>query len=311
MFAIVGASGKIGGATLNAILEHELLPPDQIVATTSSHQGDQKWNDLASKGIQVRHASFDDATTFDKALVGCEKLFLVSTPQISLDFFDAPHGQGREKHHFVAIDAARRAGVKHIYYTSLAFNNPSKASVMRTHVRTEAYLKELSDIKYTIIREGLYNESWPLYFGHYELEGDDRTEITVAGDGPISWTAIPDLGLASALVFADSSDKYAGQTFYLSDQSNTITLEKLAQIVSEAKGINFTIKQVTRSEHEEFYVKEKSMDEGYVTWWASTYDALKDGECDIADDTFTRLLQQKNVRPTTIEETVKEMLQSK
>jgi hypothetical protein len=65
----------------------------------------------------------------------------------------------------VAIDAARRAGVKHIYYTSLAFGSPSKAGVMRAHLRTEAYLATLSDLKVTVIREGLYNESWPLYLG--------------------------------------------------------------------------------------------------------------------------------------------------
>ena len=81
-----------------------------------------------------------------------------------MDYDDAPLWKGREAHHRVAIDAAIRAGVKHVYYTSLAFANPSKASVMRAHVRTEKYLKDLESegkVKYTVIREGLYNESWP------------------------------------------------------------------------------------------------------------------------------------------------------
>ena len=70
-----------------------------------------------------------------------------------MDFNDAPLWSGRELHHRRAIDAAREAGVKHIYYTSLAFANPSKASVMRAHIRTEAYLKEeCDDISWTIIR---------------------------------------------------------------------------------------------------------------------------------------------------------------
>jgi hypothetical protein len=47
----------------------------------------------------------------------------------------------------------------------------------------------------------LYNESWPLYFGYFDPKGhDERTEVLVAGDGPISWTALKDLGLANALV---------------------------------------------------------------------------------------------------------------
>ena len=50
--------------------------------------------------------------------------------------------------------AAQKAGVEHIYYTSLAFGPESNAGVMRAHLRTEAFLKGLGDIKFTIIREG-------------------------------------------------------------------------------------------------------------------------------------------------------------
>ena len=61
---------------------------------------------------------------------------------------------------------------------------------MRAHIRTEAYLHDLAQqgkTEYTIIREGLYNESWPLYFGHYwGFKSDERQEIVVAGDGPVS-----------------------------------------------------------------------------------------------------------------------------
>jgi uncharacterized protein YbjT (DUF2867 family) len=80
-----------------------------------------------------------------------------------MDYNDAPLWQGREKHHRAAIDAALDAGVRHIYYTSLAFNNPSKAGVMRAHVRTEAYLYDVAKegkVETTIIREGLYSEAW-------------------------------------------------------------------------------------------------------------------------------------------------------
>jgi uncharacterized protein YbjT (DUF2867 family) len=66
--------------------------------------------------------------------------------------------------HKNAIDAAKRAGVKHVYYTSLAFDPAGASAVMRAHRDTEAYLKE-SGLTYTIIREGIYSESYPLYFG--------------------------------------------------------------------------------------------------------------------------------------------------
>lgn len=59
MLAILGASRKIGGATLSALLGRKLLPPDQIIALTSSKPNDDKWTSLFSKGVQVRHATFD------------------------------------------------------------------------------------------------------------------------------------------------------------------------------------------------------------------------------------------------------------
>jgi uncharacterized protein YbjT (DUF2867 family) len=41
-------------------------------------------------------------------------------------------------------------GVKHIYYTSLAFKDDATAGVMQAHLRTEEVLKK-SGVTYTII----------------------------------------------------------------------------------------------------------------------------------------------------------------
>jgi len=308
MLAIIGASGKIGGATLSAILAEKLLPADQIVCTTSAQSGDAKWKALSEKGVHVRHATFDDPSSMEAALTGCDKLFLVSSPRIQMDFYDAPPGKGREKDHFVVINAARKAGVEHIYYTSLAFQNPSKSNVMTAHERTEEYLSKLTDIKVTIIREGLYNESWPLYFGHYDPQGDDRSVVLVAGDSPISWTSIPDLGLANAMVVAANSEEYAGKTFYLSNTKAPRTLREIGDIVSKAKGKKVKLQVVDRKEHEEHYIRERKMDEGNIKWWAKTYDALKDEECLIKDDTFEKLLSSKGRTPKPVEDTVREMI---
>ncbi|KAF2095641.1 NAD(P)-binding protein [Rhizodiscina lignyota] len=305
--AIIGASGKCGGATLNALLENSLIPASQIVTLTTSQPGDEKWTALSSKGVEVRHASFEDPASMEKGLQGISRLFLVSSPRIKLDFNEAPHGQGREKDHFVAIDAARKSGVKHVYYTSLAFQNPSKSRVMKAHERTEAYLKGLSDIDWTIIREGLYNESWPLYLGHYKIGADGRSEIVVAGDGPICWTSIPDLGLASALVLAAPAEQYVGKTFYLSQTKSPKTLKEIADMVSAATGKKLTLKVVPRSEHEEHHIG-RGLDEGHIRWWAKSYDAVKDGECLITDTTLEDLLSSKGRTPKPVEQTIREML---
>lgn len=309
MLAIVGASGKLGFATLTALLDHNLISPTEIVCTTSSDSGAQKLKAAQDKGVQIRRANWDDEqSTWEQAFQGCDKLYLISSARIELDFNDAPPGKGREADHFKALDAARAVGVKHIYYTSLAFANPSKSRVMKAHERTEERLKD-GTLQYTVMREGLYNESWPLYFGHYKVPDDERSEVPVAGDSKISWTSIADLGMANALVLAAPSEEWAGKVFYLA-QEKAHTLEEIAGMVSKAKGKEVKLKVVSREEHEGYYVQKRGMPEGMVTWWSKTYDALRQNECEFHDSTLEQLLAKHGVKPKPMEETVAEMLKA-
>ncbi|KAI9799658.1 MAG: hypothetical protein M1833_003974 [Piccolia ochrophora] len=305
MLALTGCTGKIGGAILQALLEYRLLPPTELVVCTSSDPNDSRWDSLKAKGITVLQSNFNDPESMVRAFSGCSSLLLVSSPEVSLDFNDAPAGNGRERHHINAINAAQVAGVQHIYYTSLAFGAKSGAGVMRAHLHTEAFL-ERQKITSTVIREGLYNESWPLYFGFYDLEKDNRDAVLVAGDGPISWTSIDDLGFATASILAAPSTAYAGQTLYLSSPT-AITLEEVARIISNIKGMEIELKVVSREEYCKFYA-EKGVDKAMVEWWSTTYGALEQNECLIKDGTVTRLLSSKGSKPKSIEDTIREML---
>ncbi|OCL10558.1 NAD(P)-binding protein [Glonium stellatum] len=307
MLVLTSATGKLGSAVLKALLENNLIAPNELVISTSSNASDSRWGAVRAKGVSIRYGSYDDSASLEKAFEGCKRLFLVSTPRISMDFNNAKPGEGREKHHMLAINAARKAGIQHIYYTSLAFGSNSKAAVMRAHLRTEEYLASLNDIGYTVIREGLYNESWPLYFGHYSVSDDQRKEVIVAGDGKISWTAIKDLGLGTALILAAPSKDYASRTLYLSSLSSK-TLTELAQIISGIKGEGVKLKIVPQEEYENYYIGEREMGEGNVKWWSSTYAALEDGECKIHDGTLEQLLQAKGHHLQPLEATVRKML---
>ncbi|KAF2745933.1 NAD(P)-binding protein [Sporormia fimetaria CBS 119925] len=308
MLALTSATGKLGSAVLDAILKNSLISPEELVVCTSSDPTDSRFDAFRNNGVTVRYNNFDEPESLEKAFSGCDRLFLVSTPRISMDYNDAPLWKGREAHHRAAIDAARKVGVKHIYYTSLAFANPSKAGVMRAHIRTEAYLQTLKDVQWTVIREGLYNESWPLYFGYYYgLKQETRNEVVVAGDGPISWTSIADMAFGTAKILSSSPSEWAGRTVYLS-QNNTWTLKQIASIVSKARGQEVELKIVSRKEYEDHYVKEHGMERPAVEWWSSTYDAVRDGECEIHDKTLENFLQEAGKKATPLEQTIEKML---
>ncbi|KAA8642951.1 uncharacterized protein ATNIH1004_009713 [Aspergillus tanneri] len=84
------------------------------------------------------------------AIEGVDNLFFVSTNVLD--------NERRKKQHGNFIDPARKVGVKHVWYTSLAlsgFKSDSQAAMLRTHYETEDLLKE-SGLTYTSIREGAY-----------------------------------------------------------------------------------------------------------------------------------------------------------
>jgi hypothetical protein len=157
-----------------------------------------------------------------------------------------------------------------------------------------AFLSNLVDTKVTVIREGLCNESWPLYFGYYKPGSDDPKEIIVAGDGPISWTSLVDLGLGTALVLAEPSAGYEGKAFYLS-AAETCTLKDIARTVSEVRGTEAKLKVVSREEYCKFYVEDMGRDTAEVERWSRTYESLANGDCAIEDGALSELLVGRGV----------------
>lgn len=179
---------------------------------------------------------------------------------------------------------------------------------MTAHIRTEKYLHDLEKegkVKVTILREGLYNESWPLYFGYFfDLSGDERDEVLVAGDGRVSWTAIADMALVTAKILAAKGEEWVGRTVYLS-QKETWTLRDVAGMVSRVRGREVGLKIVGREEYVDFYVGERGMERASVEWWSSTYEALEEGECEILDETLEEMLGRG---PKGLEATIGEMM---
>lgn len=79
-------------------------------------------------------ADYDRPDTLDTAFSGVTRLLMVSTNTLDVD--------RRVRQHRAAIDAAKRAGVRRLVYTSLAFGDQSQMRVMAAHLQTEAYLRQ-------------------------------------------------------------------------------------------------------------------------------------------------------------------------
>ena len=159
-------------------------------------------------GVRARKMDYDQPETLTSALSGVGTLLLISADEM---------GQ-RERQHGNVIDAAKRAGVGRIIYTSLLRADTSTLSLAREHAATEAMLKA-SGIPHTILRNGWYTEN---YAGAVKGALARGVLVGSAGDGRISSAARADFAEAAAVVL--TTEGHLGKTYELAgDESYTLS----------------------------------------------------------------------------------------
>lgn len=169
--------------------------------------------------MSARAADYADPETLPAALAGIDTLLLISSSEV---------GQ-RAVQHGNVIDAAKKAGVKRIVYTSLLHADRSVLSLAEEHRQTEAALKA-SGVPHTILRNGWYSENYTASIGPALAHG---ALIGSAGDGKIS--AAPRADYAEAAVAALTGAGHDGKVYELAGDS-AWTLADLAAEVSKQSG---------------------------------------------------------------------------
>ncbi|AEQ52201.1 SDR family oxidoreductase [Pelagibacterium halotolerans] len=211
MYAVTGATGQLGRLVIAALKEKGL--GDQTIALVRDLS---KGADL---GISTRLFDYDEPETLEPALEGVEKLLLISGSEVGR----------RVPQHKAVIDAAVRAGVNNIIYTSLLHADTSEIVLAPEHRETEAAIKA-SGIKYTILRNSWYTEN---YTGNLGAALANGAIIGSAGDGKLNTANRGDLAQAAANVLV--SDGHADKIYELGND-RAYTLAELAAEVSRQSG---------------------------------------------------------------------------
>ncbi|MBV8578161.1 MAG: NAD(P)H-binding protein, partial [Acetobacteraceae bacterium] len=206
MYAVTGATGQLGRLVIEALLK--TIPADRIVAAVRSPA---KASDLAERGVIIREADYSRPDTLAPALVGVDRLLLISSTEVS----------GRLPRHRAVLDAARRAGVSLIAYTSMLHADTSPATLAIEHRQTEELIAA-SGLPAVILRNGWYTENHLLALPAALEHG---AFVGAAKDGRFSSAARRDYAEAAAVVLAN--DGHAGTTYELAADA-AFTLAELA-----------------------------------------------------------------------------------
>ena len=219
--AITGATGQLGELIIQALLTH--IPADNIVALVRNKTKALK---LKQQNIELRHFDYDSPETLAPALIGIDKLLLISANEIGR----------RTAQHQAVIEAAKNAKVPYIAYTSLLRANTSSLGLAQEHRETEALI-QASGLTYTFLRNNWYSEN---YIAGVVQNAASGQLFSAAKDGKISSASRTDYAEAAAIVLA--STNHDNKTYELAGSENFTKLD-LAKFIEKASG-----KKVSRIE---------------------------------------------------------------
>lgn len=150
MLLITGATGQLGGLIID-----NLLQKNSTLKLAALARSEEKAQALRAKGVEVRLGSYYEPATLDNAFKGVNTLLLISGSELN----------DRVGQHRNAIEAAKRAGVGHILYTSIVQADKRLTPLAFDHADTEDLIKA-SGIPYTLFRNTFYLEFFPGLIGH-------------------------------------------------------------------------------------------------------------------------------------------------
>lgn len=215
---VTGATGQLGKLVLDQLLASGVAP-SRIIATS---RDTAKLADYIARGVQARVADFDDPASLDQAFAGADRILIIST-----DALDQP-GK-RLKQHLAAVAAAKKAGAKHIVYTSMPSPETSVIPFAPDHLGTENAIKA-TGIPYTILRNGWYMENLFMALPHALETGQWYSS---SGEGRLAHIARADAAKAAAAALASSTGE--SQTYTLTGGELRST-DEIAALVAKATG---------------------------------------------------------------------------
>lgn len=216
MILVTGATGHLGTATIAHLLKNTAA--SNIVAFA---RDEKKAKGLKDLGVAIRLGDLDDKESIENAMKGVDKVLLIS----GMD----PH---RLQQHQNVVDAAKKAGVKHIAYTSVALKDVSTSAIkllMESHFQTEDYIKA-SGLPYTFLRNSLYADGIPMFVGEHVLENGIALP---AGNGKVPYALRSEMGEAAANVLLQ--DGHENKTYDITG-SELYSYGDVAQVLSELTG---------------------------------------------------------------------------
>lgn len=270
---VTGATGQLGRLTIDSLLERGVAASDIRALVRDS----AKASDLADRGVDVRVGTYDDPASLDAAFAGTDRLLFISGSEV---------GQRIAQHQNV-IDAAVRAKISLVAYTSIVRADTSPLGLAAEHRATEEALAA-SGLPTVLLRNSWYVEN---YTAQIPVQLEHGVVLGAAGEGRVSAATRADFAEAAAAVI--TADDQAGQVYELGSDA-AFTLGEYAAELSSATSTPVAYRDLTVADYAAALV-DAGLPEAYAQILASSDDGLKQGALLTESGDLSRLIG----RPTT------------
>jgi uncharacterized protein YbjT (DUF2867 family) len=272
---VVGATGTTGGEVARQLLAAGEKP--RLLVRNRARASEFEYK------AEIVEGELDNPASLTAALEGIEKAFLVSAgldgPNLEIKF----------------IDAAKKAGVRHIVKLSVIGADEPSLTFSKWHARVEKHLKD-SGLSWTMLRPGNFMSNALLLWG--ETIRAQGAFYQPTGEG--RWAAIDPADIGAVAVQALTKPGHEGKAYTLTGPES-LTAAQYAETLSSVLG-----KPVKFVDVPPEAAKDSMLASGipaeYVEAILNLMAAMKAGHTDIVTDTFERVMGRK---PTRFEDWVR------
>ena len=188
---ILGATGNQGGATVDALLA---APHDWHVRALVRNPQSEKAQALKRRGVELVRGDLNDAESIRGAVAGAEGVYSVQSPQEG-----GP--QVEEKQGIMVASAAKKAGVAHFVYSSVAgAERQSGVPHFESKWRVEQHIAAIG-LPATIIRPVLFMDNFATF--KFRIVMLTMLRNFVPESQKTQMVAAKDIGMAVATAFAE------------------------------------------------------------------------------------------------------------
>lgn len=227
---INGVDGNFGYYVASHI--EKLVKKEDLILTVPFEKAREPW---LEKGYDCRLANFNHPDSLTEAFKGGDAILIISAPFV---------GVKRRAAHKNAVDAAIKAGVKKIVYTSLVNaqdeENPSIEKI--DHAWTENYIAN-KDINFVFLRNSQYAEA--MITAYFAAVDTGHMMTSCQGDGHMSYISRRDCAKAAMYALAREDLFYSVLNI---NGPESMTLKEFIALGNKASELHIGLNEVSEEE---------------------------------------------------------------